>query len=115
MISDEELKRAVTTDVELEIMAFCVSQDMTVHQAETLVESALKTQEMAQELLQQREAEHAIWENVPEWANWFALDAGWFYQCKPHPGDSGEWENLAGVAEPAMHDGWETSLQERPK
>ena len=72
-------------------------------------------QEMAQELLAYREAECAIWENAPEWANWFARDVGWFYQHKPQPGDSGEWENLAGVAEPAMHDGWETSLQERPK
>jgi len=70
---------------------------------------------VAQELLQRRQADRAIWENAPEWANWFARDVGWFYQRKPQPGDSGEWENLAGVAEPAMHDGWETSLQERPK
>ena len=73
--------------------------------------------DMAQELLAYREAERKAksWDDAPEWANWFARDAGWFYQRKPQPGDSGEWENLAGVAEPAMHDGWETSLQERPK
>ena len=86
---------------------------------EEAIEGALQhlrdVSDMAQELLAYREAECAIWKDAPEWANWFARDAGWFYQRKPQPGDSGEWENLAGVAEPAMHDGWETSLQERPK
>ena len=97
MISDEELKEIV--------------RDAAHAHWEIEPEIA----EIAQELLQRREAERAIWENAPEWANWYARDAGWFYRRKPQPGDSGEWENLAGVAEPAMHDGWETSLQERPK
>ena len=96
MINDEELKVFLTWTFEPESHE-CVFQ------------------EMAKELLQRRQADRAIWENAPEWAGWYARDAGWFYQCKPQPGDSGEWENLAGVAEPAMHDGWETSLQERPK
>ena len=101
MISDDKLKNAA---------------DITLSsECEIVMVRATFIKEMAQELLQQREAERAIWKDAPEWANWFARDAGWFYQRKPQPGDSGEWENLAGVAEPAMHDGWETSLQERPK
>ena len=31
--------------------------------------------EMAKELLQRREADRAIWENAPEWANWYARDS----------------------------------------
>ena len=67
------------------------------------------------ELLAYREAERAIWENAPEWANWFAHDAGWFFQRKPKPGDNGEWEPSEGLMEPANHDGWKSTLQGRQK
>lgn len=101
MIRDEQLEKAADIDV--------------AHPDENVMVRAAYIKDMAQELLQRRQADRAIWENAPEWANWYARDAGWFYQRKPQPGDSGEWENLAGVAEPAMHDGWQYTLQERPK
>ena len=72
-------------------------------------------QEMAQELLAYREAERSIWEKAPEWANWYARDAGWFFQRKPKPGDNGEWEHSEGLIEPANHDGWKSTLQGRSK
>jgi len=72
-------------------------------------------QEMAQELLAYREAERFIWEKAPEWANWYARDAGWFFQRKPKPGDNGEWEHSEGLIEPANHDGWKSTLQGRSK
>lgn len=107
MISDEKLRALVeitATDVEKDEFASSSMRSTLVHK-------------LCTELLAYREAERKTnsWKDAPEWANWFARDVGWFYQHKPQPGDSGEWENLAGVAEPAMHDGWETSLQERPK
>ena len=107
MISDDKLRAFVditASDVEKDEFASSSIRHTFLHA-------------LCKELLAYREAERKAnsWENAPEWANWFARDVGWFYQCKPQPGDSGEWENLAGVAEPAMHDGWETSLQERPK
>ena len=75
----------------------------------------LQIEEMAQELLQRREAERATWENAPKWANWYARDSGWFYQRKPEPGDNGEWEHSEGLIEPANHDGWKSTLQGRSK
>ena len=117
MISDEELKAVSGVDVNLILKNYCLVFKIPQAEAEAAMGPVMRAQEMAQELLQRREAERNAksWENAPEWANWYARDAGWFYRRKPQPGDSGEWENLAGVAEPAMHDGWETSLQERPK
>ena len=70
---------------------------------------------ICKELLAYREAERTIWKDAPEWANWFAQDAGWFFQRKPKPGDNGEWEPSEGLIEPANHDGWKSTLQERPK
>ena len=41
--------------------------------------------DMAQELLQRRQADRAIWENAPEWANWYARDSDGieFYRNAP--------------------------------
>ena len=71
-------------------------------------------QEIAQELIAYREAERAIWENA-ELANWYARDASWFYQRKPEPGYNGEWDHSFGEIDLAEHDGWQSTLQERPK
>ena len=96
------------SDEELECMASTEAQNSTVAVVRTVAE-------MAQELLAYREAERFIWEKAPEWANWYARDAGWFFQRKPKPGDNGEWEHSEGLIEPANHDGWKSTLQGRSK
>ena len=72
--------------------------------------------EMATELLAYREPDRAIWENAPEWANWFARDAdgmGFYYSEKPEQGPYGWCEG--GESRPMRDDPWQSTLQERPK
>ncbi len=105
MISDGKLRaleEIAAADIEKDEFASSSMRSTLVHA-------------LCAELLQRRQADRAVWANAPKWANWFARDTGWFYQHKPQPGESGEWVNLAGVAEPAMHDGWQYTLQGRPK
>ena len=97
MISDEELK---------EFLAW--KFDPNSH------ESAF--QEMAQELLAYREAERAIWQNAPEWANWFARDlygAARFYEDKPYPWSSVWLSKKLSLLVDDVN--WQSALQERPK
>lgn len=101
MIGDERLK--------------IISEAAPVQDYDTAYITLSDIKEMAKELLAYRQAERAIWENAPEWANWFAHDAGWFFQRKPKPGDNGEWEPSEGLMEPANHDGWKSTLQGRQK
>ena len=104
MISDEQLEKAADIDV--------------AHPDENVMVRAAYIKEMAQELLQRRQADRAIWENAPEWANWYARDKngqGYFYEKKPwacvvswrYPGD--------GRVAPIIVQSWQSTLQERPK
>ena len=73
--------------------------------------------EMAKELLQCRQADRAIWENAPEWANWYAIDDDgcitWF-ENRPSHNDS-FWYPDGGRYGTDSLDGWQSTLQERPK
>jgi hypothetical protein len=60
MISDEELKHAAECDIESEIIQFCALSRMTVTQAKTMHIAAIKTQDIARELLQLRAENRAL-------------------------------------------------------
>ena len=97
------------SDEELECMASTEAQNSTVAVVRTVAE-------MAQELLAYREAERAIWDNAPEWANWFARDAdgmGFYYSEKPER-SLNSWVE-GGQSRSMSDDGWQSTLQERPK
>lgn len=73
------------------------------------------------ELLAYREAERTIWQNAPEWANWFARDDDGmerFFAEKPLPSEWG-WvlpeDAYDSLQSPRLTDNWQTTLQERPK
>ncbi len=77
--------------------------------------------EIAKELLAYREAERTIWQNAPEWANWFARDDDGmerFFAEKPLPSEWG-WvlpeDAYDSLQSPRLTDNWQTTLQERPK
>ena len=107
MISDDMLKNAA---------------DITLSsECEIVMVRATFIKEMAQELLQQREAERAIWKDAPEWANWFARDDDGmerFFAEKPLPSEGG-WvlpeDAYDSLQSPRLTDNWQTTLQERPK
>lgn len=95
MISDEELKDIQTTGWY----------------------SAGTVKEMAAELLERRAAEKAVWENAPDWANWYAEDENglWLYYEKKPTRGARAWFALEGKYNPALNAKWKNSLQERPK
>ena len=102
------------SDEELECMASTEAQNSTVAVVRTVAE-------MAQELLAYREADRAIWENAPEWANWFARDEDGmerFFAKKPLPSEWG-WvlseDDQDSLHAPRLTDNWQSTLQERPK
>ena len=102
------------SDEELECMASTETQNSTVAVVRTVAE-------MAQELLAYREADRAIWENAPEWANWFARDEDGmerFFAKKPLPSEWG-WvlseDDQDSLHAPRLTDNWQSTLQERPK
>ena len=71
---------------------------------------------ICKELLAYREPERAIWENAPEWANWFARDSdgqGFYYSEEPDRGP-GIWRK-GGRSETMYDEYWRSTLQERPK
>ena len=76
---------------------------------------------ICKELLAYREAERTIWQNAPEWANWFARDDDGmerFFAEKPLPSEGG-WvlpeDAYDSLQSPRLTDNWQTTLQERPK
>lgn len=72
--------------------------------------------DMAQELLQRRQADRAIWENAPDWAEWFARDSdsiGFYYSEEPEQGT--DYWIEGGRNCPMREWGWKSSKQERPK
>ncbi len=74
MISDEELKAVSGVDVNLILKNYCLVFKIPQAEAEAAMGPVMRAQEMAQELLQRREAERNAksWENAPEWANWYS-------------------------------------------
>ena len=118
MVSDEELEAITSTDVEKlteeYCKFFCLDQS-TIPEITRYFRNVL---DIAQELLQRRQADLAVWENAPDWANWYARDKngqGYFYEKKPwacvvswrYPGD--------GRVAPIIVQSWRSTLQERPK
>ena len=74
--------------------------------------------EALQELKERRQADRAIWENAPEWANWYAIDddgSKTYYEYKPEPVIAGWWYSEKGRTESFLVRDWQSTLQERPK
>ena len=72
--------------------------------------------DMAKELLQCRQADRAIWENAPEWANWYARDSDgieFYYFEEPELGTDCWIEG--GRNQPMRDWDWQSTKQERPK
>ena len=107
MISDEELKCAATTNIEHEIMKFCFVKGLLIGDAKLMVERGLKIQEMAQELLQRRQAERAAssWDDAPDWA------------VSRRPGRPATWVYYDEADHKEIVDGkiFLETLEERPK
>ena len=121
MISDEELKAISEVDVNLIVKNYCLVFKIPQVEAEAAIGPVMRAQEMAQELLAYREAERTIWQNAPEWANWFARDDNGmerFFAEKPLPSEWG-WvlpeDAYDSLQSPRLTDNWQTTLQERPK
>ena len=80
----------------------------------------MRAQEMAQELLQRREAERNAksWENAPEWANWYSETyegTGFYTEREPVAGKFAWHYIYAGDIEQYKNADWQSTLQKRPK
>ena len=106
MISDEKLRALVeitATDVEEDEFASSSMRSTLVYK-------------LCTELLARREAERAIWENAPDWANWYARDSDgieFYYSEEPELGTDCWIEG--GRNQPMREWDWQSTKQERPK
>ena len=73
-ISDKELKEGIARDIEAEIKLFCDAVGIPEEGMREMVCVALKTQEMAKELLERREAEQ---KNLMCWRKGYPEEGGW--------------------------------------
>ena len=103
MISDDRLKK--------------IAESVAVQEYDSAYVALGDVKDMAQELLQRRKAEGTVWQNAPDWANWFAIDDDgcitWF-ENRPSHNDS-FWYPDGGRYGTESLDGWQSTLQERPK
>ena len=70
MITDEELKQGLERNIEADIVLFGDATGLPDGIVQEMVKAGLKTQEMARELLERREAERqaSSWDGAPTWA-----------------------------------------------
>ena len=120
MISDEELKAVSGVDVNLILKNYCLVFKIPQAEAEAAMGPVMRAQEMAQELLQRREAERNAksWENAPEWAQYrITTHEGIqrYFENDPTPDDFGDFYSEGGRISIIMVDNWEDSVEERPR
>lgn len=116
MISDELLKAILEVDARGYAESYRQYFGNTPNAVEAGTKAIQGMQEMAAELLQRRDADRAIWENAPDWAEWFARDSdsiGFYYSEEPEQGT--DYWIEGGRNWPMREWGWKSSKQERPK
>ncbi len=72
------------------------------------------------ELERRVEADRAIWQNAPEWADWYAQDADgreFWFENRPIPDVDGVWRAYpeGQISLLNIQTRWQSTLQERPK
>ena len=106
MISDDRLKK--------------IAESVAVQEYDSAYVALGDVKDMAQELLQRREAERNAksWENAPEWAQYrITTHEGIqrYFENDPIPDDFGDFYSEGGRISIIMVDNWEDSVEERPR